>query len=105
LFHIKQLSLVQEYITQFTELIDQLPAYEPDADKFYYTVRFVDGLKYEIKSVILVQHLVDLDTACMLIFVTLGFKAKVNAHSMCAQESSLYAYYSENGYRITNVSI
>jgi hypothetical protein len=33
------------------------------------------------------------------------FKSKVNAHSMCAQESSLHTYHIENGYKITNVTI
>jgi hypothetical protein len=33
------------------------------------------------------------------------FKPKLNAHSMCAQESSLHTYRTENGYRITNVII
>jgi hypothetical protein len=33
------------------------------------------------------------------------FKPKPNAHSMCAQESSLRTYRTENGDRITNVSI
>jgi hypothetical protein len=33
------------------------------------------------------------------------FKPKPNAHSMCAQESSLHTYHTENGDRITNVSI
>jgi hypothetical protein len=37
--------------------------------------------------------------------VTLGFKVKLNAHSMCAHESSLYIHRTENGYRITNVTI
>jgi hypothetical protein len=39
------------------------------------------------------------------LFITPGFKAKSNAHSMCAQESSLHTYCIENGYKITNVSI
>jgi hypothetical protein len=43
------------------------------------------------------------DTALMP--VTSGFKAKLNAHSMYTQESSLYTYRTENGYRITNVTI
>jgi hypothetical protein len=34
-----------------------------------------------------------------------GFKTQMSTHSMCAQESSLHIYHSENGYRITNVSI
>jgi alpha-N-acetylglucosamine transferase len=37
--------------------------------------------------------------------VTPNFKLKLNAHSMCAQESSLHTYRTENGYRITNVTI
>jgi hypothetical protein len=37
--------------------------------------------------------------------VTPDFEAKLNAHSMCAQESSFHTYHTENGYRITNVSI
>jgi hypothetical protein len=37
--------------------------------------------------------------------IILGFKTQMSTHSMCAQESSLHIYHSENGYRITNVSI
>jgi hypothetical protein len=37
--------------------------------------------------------------------VTLNFKAKPNAHSICVQESSLHTYRTENRYRITNVII
>jgi hypothetical protein len=37
--------------------------------------------------------------------VTPGFNAKLNAHSMCAQESSLHTYRIKNGYIITNVTI
>jgi hypothetical protein len=37
--------------------------------------------------------------------VTPGFVAKLNGHSTCAQESSLHTYRTENGYRITNVTI
>jgi hypothetical protein len=36
--------------------------------------------------------------------VTPSFKVKPNAYSMCAQESSLHTYHTENGYKITNVS-
>jgi hypothetical protein len=38
-------------------------------------------------------------------FVTPGFKANLNVHSMCAQKSSLHKYRTGNGYRITNVTI
>jgi hypothetical protein len=37
--------------------------------------------------------------------VTPGFKAKPNAHSMCAQKTSLHTYRTENEYIITNVTI
>jgi hypothetical protein len=37
--------------------------------------------------------------------ITPDFKVKLNAHSMCAQESSLHTYRTKNGYRITNVTI
>jgi hypothetical protein len=66
LFHIKQTSIVQNYIDRFTALVDQLVAYEHSSDHCYYTTRFIDGLKGEIKTVILVQRPVDLDTACSL---------------------------------------
>jgi hypothetical protein len=34
-----------------------------------------------------------------------GFKAKMNTHSMCAQESSFNTYCIENWYKIINVTI
>jgi hypothetical protein len=37
--------------------------------------------------------------------VTPNFKAKLNAYSMCDQESSLHTYRTENRYIITNVTI
>jgi hypothetical protein len=37
--------------------------------------------------------------------VTPNFKVKSNAHSMCAQESSLHTYRTKNGFRIMNVTI
>jgi hypothetical protein len=66
LFHIKQLTSVQDYIDKFVELVDQLIAYEPASDQRYCTACFVDGLKDDIKSVILIQRPVDLVTACTL---------------------------------------
>jgi hypothetical protein len=66
LFHIKQLTSVQDYIDKFVELVDQLIAYEPASDQRYCNACFVDGLKDDIKSVILIQCPVDLVTACTL---------------------------------------
>jgi hypothetical protein len=43
LFHIKKIGSIQNYIDKYTELIDQLLAYEPAANQRYYTTRFADG--------------------------------------------------------------
>lgn len=66
LFHIKQLGSVSEYIEQFFALVDQLAAYSSSNDPLYFTLRFIDGLHDDIKSVVLVQRPQDLDTTCVL---------------------------------------
>jgi hypothetical protein len=66
LFHVRQTSTVAEYIAQFTELVDQLAAYSSNTDPMYFTMRFIDGLRPEIKAIVLVLRPPDLDTACTL---------------------------------------
>src|SRR6185437_5464689 len=51
---------------QFSTLVDQLDAYSSPQDPLYFTLRFIDGLRDDIKSVVLVQRPQDLDTACAL---------------------------------------
>jgi hypothetical protein len=60
---------VNEYVIQFSELVDQLMAYESDANPLYYVMRFVDGLKPEIKSMVMIQHPATLDVVCALALV------------------------------------
>lgn len=43
LFSIRQTTTVSEYVEQFSELTDQLVAYEHTTDPIYYTVRFNRG--------------------------------------------------------------
>lgn len=69
LFHIRQSGSVVEYVEHFSTLVDQLSAYEANADHLYYTMKFVDGLRDDIKSVIMVQRPRNLDTACSLALV------------------------------------
>jgi hypothetical protein len=70
LFHIKQTRPVQEYIDLFSELVDQLIAYGHSApDHHYFTTRFIDGLRNDIKSVVLIQRPVDLNTASTLVLL------------------------------------
>jgi hypothetical protein len=66
LFQIRQSGHVLEYIDQFVALVDDLKAYAKHPDPLYYTQRFIDGLRNEIKAVLLVQRPTTLDTACSL---------------------------------------
>lgn len=66
LFHIRQRSSVQDYVDRYCELIDLLVTYEHNTDPLYYTMKFIDGLHEDIKSVILIQRPDNLDTDCAL---------------------------------------
>lgn len=66
LFHIKQDGSVSDYIDKFTGLVDQIRAYESTPDPLYFTLRFVDGLRDDLRASVLVQRPSDLDTACLL---------------------------------------
>ena len=66
LFHCRMTGTVSEYIEQFTALVDQLKAYAAHPDPIYYVQRFIDGLRDDIKAVVLVQRPSSLDTACVL---------------------------------------
>jgi hypothetical protein len=57
---------VTEYIAQFTTLLDQLKDYAKHLDPIYYTQRFIDGLRDDLKSVVLMQRPSSLDIACVL---------------------------------------
>jgi len=66
LFQIRQTGPVTEYIEQFVSLVDDLKAYAKHPDPLYYTQRFIEGLRDDIKSVLLVHRPSTLDTACVL---------------------------------------
>jgi hypothetical protein len=57
---------MSEYVEQFASLVDELAAYESRTDPLYYTMRFVDGLRHDIKAVIMVHHPPNLNVACAL---------------------------------------
>ena len=63
---IHQISFVQDYVDRFSELVDQLKAYDSSTSALHYITRFLDGLHFEIRSVILVQRPDSLDTAYTL---------------------------------------
>jgi hypothetical protein len=62
LFNIHQTGSVSEHVNKFTELIDQLKSYNPNRDLLAYTTRFIDGLRDDIRAVILVARPTTLDT-------------------------------------------
>lgn len=66
MFHIRQTSTVAEYTYRFAELVDQLTAYGTGTDPKHFTLRFIDGLKDEIKSAVMIQHPSSWDTASVL---------------------------------------
>lgn len=66
LFNIKQTASVQEYVDQFIALVENLSAYTPNPDHLSYTTRFIDGLRPDIRAIVIVQRSQNLDTACTL---------------------------------------
>jgi hypothetical protein len=66
LFHIYQTTTISDYVERFTALVEQLAAYTTHPDPLSYVTRFVDGLRDDIRRVILVAWPQTLDTACTL---------------------------------------
>ena len=46
---------MQEYIDKYTGLVEQLIAYGCNTDPLYYAMRFVDGLRADIRAVVHLQ--------------------------------------------------
>jgi hypothetical protein len=55
---------VAEYVKLFTELVHQLKAYSQSTNPMFYTMHFIDGLRADIKAIVLVLRPKDLDIAC-----------------------------------------
>ncbi len=69
LFHIRQSGSVTEYVDLSSSLVDRLAAYESQTNPLYYVMHFVDGLKDDIKSMIMIQRPPTFDAACALALV------------------------------------
>lgn len=65
-FRLKQLGSVSAYVEEFSGLVDHLIAYGHSTDPLYYTTRFIDGLRDDIRSIVLVHRPASLDSACSL---------------------------------------
>jgi hypothetical protein len=64
LFHIHQTTTVSNYVDRFTDLVEQLAAYTPNQDPIALTTSFIDGLRDDIRRVVMVARPANLDTAC-----------------------------------------
>jgi hypothetical protein len=53
-------------VEEFSQLIDKLNAYQTMSDPLYYTLKFVDGLRDDIKAVVMLQRPQDFDTATVI---------------------------------------
>jgi hypothetical protein len=56
-------------VEKFSVLVDQLTAHEVETNPLYYAMRFVDGLKDDVKSMVMIQRPITLDDACGLALV------------------------------------
>jgi hypothetical protein len=70
LFHLKQLGSGTEYVQEFTELMHALKAHTSAWDPELFPSRFVDGLKNEIKVVVIVHQSRNLEAAVFPCLVT-----------------------------------
>ncbi|XP_073359664.1 uncharacterized protein [Aegilops tauschii subsp. strangulata] len=58
--------IVSDYIERFELIINHLASYSDTIHPYYYLTRFVEGLRVDIRAVVLIQRPADLDTACSL---------------------------------------
>ena len=68
-FHIKQTTIVSEYVEQFSDIVHQLLAHDPSFPATVITNRFLDGLKKDVRAVVMMHGPQDLDTASSLAFL------------------------------------
>lgn len=69
LVHLWQTGSMSEYTSQFNETMHALLAHSNTWDPALFPSRFVDGLKDEIRVVVLVHNPKDLDTAVSLAYL------------------------------------
>ncbi|KAK1651077.1 hypothetical protein QYE76_068882 [Lolium multiflorum] len=65
-YTIKQITTVADYIERFDILMNHLVSYSDCTHPYYFLTRFVEGLRPDIRSIVMVQRPNDLDTACSL---------------------------------------
>jgi hypothetical protein len=65
-YHTKQITTVSEYVERFDALMNHLLSYSEAIHPLYFLMRFVEGLREDIRAVVIIQQPADLDAACRL---------------------------------------
>ncbi|XP_020186159.1 uncharacterized protein [Aegilops tauschii subsp. strangulata] len=65
-YSLRQTTSVADYIEKFEMIINHLSSYSDSIHPYYFLTRFMEGLRTDIRAVVLVQRPPDLDTACSL---------------------------------------
>ena len=68
-YSIRQQTSVQAYIDQFEHLMNQLISYSDEIHPYYFLMRFIGGLRLELRKAVMIQRPPDLDAACSLALV------------------------------------
>ena len=63
---IRQTTSVADYIERFESIMNHLVSHSDNTHPYFYLTRFVEGLRRDIRAVVLVQRPPDLDTASVL---------------------------------------
>lgn len=66
LYHISQLTTVEDYVQRYSDLVDQLQAHGTQSDRLHYLTRFLDGLMPAVRVLVAIQQPADLDTSYTL---------------------------------------
>ena len=64
--NLRQSGTLLEYVESFSNLMHQMLAHNPNIDHEIFLTTFVDGLKDDIKSVVMIQQPHDLETVVSL---------------------------------------
>ena len=68
-YAIRQVAGVQDYIDKFEHLMNQLLSYSDEIHPYYFLMRFIGGLRADLRQAVMVQRPPDLDVACALALV------------------------------------
>jgi hypothetical protein len=80
LFHIKQTRTIVEYVYKFAEHVDQLTAHGHVTEPVYYAMRFVDGLREDIRAAVSLHRppTFDTDASLALLQDDLGSRSRAS---------------------------